>query len=140
MVLKLEHFRKHIRVPGNFWNVALVKDGEDRLERSLRNEEVLHTVKKKRNNLHTRTMKRKTNWTGHNLKTNCLLLEGKIEGRKKWRKDEERNGQVLETFREKKDTKKLKEEALNGTPQKPNFGRGYGPVEWLQHEWTTAKD
>jgi hypothetical protein len=26
-------------------------------------------------------MKRKTNWTGHNLLTNCLLIEGKIEGR-----------------------------------------------------------
>jgi hypothetical protein len=25
-------------------------------------------------------MKRKTNWTGHNLKTNCLLIEGKIKG------------------------------------------------------------
>jgi hypothetical protein len=62
--------------------VALEKDGEDRLDRSVRNEVLgLHTVKKRRNILHARTMNRKTNWTGHNLQTNYLLTEGNIERR-----------------------------------------------------------
>ena len=49
----------------------------------VRNEEVLHRVKEKRNII--RTIKsRKANWIGHILCRNCLLkhvIEGKIEGR-----------------------------------------------------------
>jgi len=37
-----------IVIPGNFGNVAVEEDGEDQLDRSLENE-VLRTVKKKRN-------------------------------------------------------------------------------------------
>ena len=47
------------------------------------NKEVLHRVKEERNILHT-IKRRKANWTGHILRTNCLLkhaIEGKIEGR-----------------------------------------------------------
>jgi hypothetical protein len=49
----------------------------------VRNEEVLHRVKEKRNILHT-TKRRKANWIGQILLRNCLLkhvIEGKIEGR-----------------------------------------------------------
>ena len=49
----------------------------------VRNEEVLHRVKEERNILHT-IQGRKANWTGHILRSNCLLkhvIEGKIEGR-----------------------------------------------------------
>jgi len=95
---------------------------------------------KKRNILQIRTTRRKTNWTGHNLQTNCLLIEGKTEGRKEVTGRRGKKWAATGELKEKKDTKKLKEEALNGTPQRPNFGRGYGPVEWLQHEWTIAKD
>jgi hypothetical protein len=48
----------------------------------VRNEEVLHTVNKKRNVPHTIKI-RKANWIGHFLRRNCLLrhiIEGKIEG------------------------------------------------------------
>jgi hypothetical protein len=38
----------------------------------VRNEEVLHTVKEERNILHT-TKRRKANWIGHILRSNCLL-------------------------------------------------------------------
>jgi hypothetical protein len=37
-------------IPGRFWNVMLEKD-EDELGRSVKNEEVLYSVKKKRNKL-----------------------------------------------------------------------------------------
>jgi hypothetical protein len=49
----------------------------------VRNEEVLHRVKKVRNILHT-IKRRKSNWIGHILRRNCLLkrvIEGKIKGR-----------------------------------------------------------
>ena len=38
----------------------------------VRNEEVLHRVKKERNIVHT-IKRRKVNWTGHFLRRNCLL-------------------------------------------------------------------
>jgi hypothetical protein len=50
---------------------------------SVRNEEVLHRVKEKRNIVHT-IKRRKVNWIGQILCRNCLLkhvIEGKIEGR-----------------------------------------------------------
>jgi hypothetical protein len=48
----------------------------------VRNEEVLHRVKEKRNILHT-IKRRKANWIDHILRRNCLLkhvIEGKLEG------------------------------------------------------------
>jgi hypothetical protein len=49
----------------------------------VKNEKVLHTVKKEKNILHT-VNRRKDNWIGHILRRNCLIkhvIEGKIEGR-----------------------------------------------------------
>ena len=48
----------------------------------VRNEEVLHGVKKERDVLHTLRIK-KANWIGHILRKNCFLkhvIEGKLEG------------------------------------------------------------
>ena len=48
----------------------------------VRNEEVLLRVKEQRNIVHE-IRKRKTNWTGHIMRRNCLLqrvIEGKIKG------------------------------------------------------------
>ena len=48
----------------------------------VRKEEILHTVKGERNNLHT-MKRRKANWIGHIFRRNCLLkriIEGQIEG------------------------------------------------------------
>jgi hypothetical protein len=42
--------------------------------------EVLHRVKEERNILHT-IKRRKANWIGHILRRNCLLKQGKLEGR-----------------------------------------------------------
>jgi hypothetical protein len=49
----------------------LEKDEEDQLERSSENE-VLNTVKKERNILHS-IQRRKANWIGHIWSGNCLL-------------------------------------------------------------------
>jgi hypothetical protein len=48
----------------------------------VRNVEVLHRVKEKRNIIH-RVKRRTANWIGHILRRNCRLkdiIEGKIEG------------------------------------------------------------
>jgi hypothetical protein len=69
----------------------------------MRNEGVLHTVKKKRNVLHT--IKRRTaNWIGHFEHSNCLLkhvIEGKIEatGRRGRRRK-----QLVDDLKKREDT------------------------------------
>ena len=70
----------------------------------VRNEEVLHTVKKKMNMLHTIT-RRKTIWIGHIFRRNCLLkhiIKGKTGTRGRRRKvldDFKKTKNVLETER-----------------------------------------
>jgi hypothetical protein len=88
--------------------------------------EVLHIVKEERNIIPT-IKRRKANWIGHILRRNCLLkhvIEGKIEGRWKLRKDEEEG---ISSYWMRRYWK-LKEEALDRTLLKTHFGRGYGPV------------
>jgi hypothetical protein len=61
--------------------VVLEKDGEDQLDRSMREEEVLLTVKEKMRILHT-SKRRKANWIGLILRRNCLpnqVIKGNIE-------------------------------------------------------------
>jgi hypothetical protein len=98
----------------------------------VRHEEVLYRVKWDRNILHTKKKKRKANWIGHILRTNCLLkhvLKGKIEerievtGRRGRRRKE-----LLENLKEKTGYWKLKEEALDRSPWRTCFERGYRPV------------
>ena len=97
----------------------------------VRNEEVLHRVKEKRNILHT-VMRRKANWIGHILRRNCLLkhsIEGKIEG---GIEVTERRGrickQLLNDLNETRGYWHLKEEALDHTVLRTGFGRECGPV------------
>jgi hypothetical protein len=97
----------------------------------VRNEEVLHRVKEERNIVHT-IKRRRDNWIGHILRRNCLLkhvIAGKIEGRiKETGRRGRRRKQLLEDLKEKRGYWKLKEEALDCTPWRTRFGRGYGPV------------
>jgi hypothetical protein len=71
----------------------------------VRNEEVLHRVKEERNILHT-IKRRKANWIGHILSTNCLLkhvIEGKLEGRIEITEQRgKRSKQLLDDLKEKK--------------------------------------
>jgi hypothetical protein len=98
---------------------------------SVRNEEVLHRVKEERNIVHTIT-RRKANWIGHILLSNCLLkhlIEQKIEGRIEIMEGRgRRRQQLLDDLKEKRRDWKLKEEALDRNLWKTPFGRGYGPV------------
>jgi hypothetical protein len=54
--------------------VVLEKDGEDQLDRHVRNEEILLRVKEQRNILHE-ISKRKANCIGHILRRNCHLRQ-----------------------------------------------------------------
>jgi hypothetical protein len=82
-VLNLRHFGKQIR---NAWK-SFEMWCRRRTEKiswtdHVRNEEVLHRVKKERNILHT-IKGRKAKWIGHILHRNCLLkhvIVGKLEG------------------------------------------------------------
>jgi hypothetical protein len=84
----------------------------------VRNEEVLHRVKKERNILHTIKII-KDNWIGHILRRNCLLkhvIEGKLEGRAEITvRRGRRHKQLLDDLEEKRIHWKLKEEALDRT-------------------------
>jgi hypothetical protein len=97
----------------------------------VRNEEVLHTVKEKRNIVHT-IKRRKVNWIGHILHRNCLLkhvIEGKLDGRiAMMGRRGRRRKQLLDDLKEKRKYWKLKEEALDRSLWRTRFGRGYGPV------------
>jgi hypothetical protein len=68
--------------------VALEKDGENFLDRSCDNKEMLRRVKEKRNFLH-KTQRRMVNWFGHILNRNCLL-EHVIERQMKEKKEGKR--------------------------------------------------
>jgi ribosomal protein L35 len=97
----------------------------------VRNEQVLHRVNEERNTLQT-TKRRKVNWTGYILRRNCPLrhvTEGKIKGRiEATRRRGRISKQLLDDVKEMRGCWKLKEEALDRTPWKTLFGRGYGPV------------
>jgi hypothetical protein len=97
----------------------------------VRNEQVLMRVKEQRNILHE-IRKRQANWIGHILRRNCLLqqvIEGKIKGRieltgrrgRKCRK-------LLDDLKERRGYSHLKEEVLDRTMWRAQFGRGLGPV------------
>jgi hypothetical protein len=87
--------------------VVLEKDGEDRLDRSVTNEEVLLRVKEQRNTLHE-ISRRKVYWIGHILCRNCLLqqvIEEKVKGGiEMTRRRERRCRKLLDDLRKREDT------------------------------------
>jgi hypothetical protein len=90
------------------------------------NETVLHRVKEERNILHT-IRRRKANWIGHTLRSNCLLkhiIEGKIIGT---RRRGRRYKLLLDDLKEGRRYCKM-EEAQDCTLWRTQFGRGYVPV------------
>jgi hypothetical protein len=110
---------------------VLEKAGEDSWIDHVKNEEVLHRVKEKRNIVHT-IKRRKANWIGHVLCRNCLLkhiIEGKIEGMIEvpGRRGRRRK-QLLDDLKEMRGYWKLNEEALDCILWRTGCGRGDGPV------------
>jgi len=96
-----------------------------------RSVKVLLRVKEQRNFLHD-IRKRKANWIGHILRTNCLLqrvIEGKIQGRiEVTGRQGRRRTKLLDDLKERREYSHLKEEALDRTMWRARFGRGFGPV------------
>jgi hypothetical protein len=85
------------------------------------NEEVLHRVKEDRDILHT-IKRRKANWIGHILRRNCLVIEGKLEGRIEMTGGRGRRlKQLLDDLKEKRRYWKLQEEALDRTLWRTRF-------------------
>ena len=109
----------------------LEKDGEDHLDRSVRNEEVLLRVNEQRNILHE-IRKRKANWIGHILRRNCLLkevIEGKIKGEMEvTRRRRRRRKKLLDDLKDRRGYSHLKGEALDRTMWRRHFGGVFGPV------------
>jgi hypothetical protein len=88
-------------------------------------------VKEERNIVHT-IKRRKANWIGHILRTNCLIkhvTEGKIEGSiEVTGRRGRRRKQLLDDLEETRGYWKLKEEAQDRTLWRTRFGRGCGSV------------
>ena len=97
----------------------------------MRNEEVLLRIKEHKNSLRE-ISKRKANWIGHILCSNCLLkrvTEGKIKGGiEETRRRGRRRRKLLDDLKERRGYPHLKEEALDRTMWRACFGRGFGPV------------
>jgi hypothetical protein len=92
----------------------------------VRNEEVLHRVKEKRNILRT-NRRRKAKCIGHVLRRNCLLkhvIEGKLRGKIEMRdRGGRRHKQLLDDLKGKKRYWKLKEKALDRIVWRTGLGR-----------------
>jgi hypothetical protein len=104
----------------------------------VKNAEVLHRVKEKRNILHL-VKRRKANCIGHILRRNCLvkpLVNGKLEevieqtGRRGTR-----SKQLLDVLKEIRGYWKLKQEALDRTVWRTGFGIGCELVVRQTAEW-----
>jgi hypothetical protein len=97
----------------------------------VRNEGVLLKVKEKRDILHE-IRKRKANWIGHILHSNCLLqrvIEGKIQGGiEVTGRQGRRRRKLLGDLKERREYSHLKEEALDRTMWRARFGRGFVPA------------
>jgi hypothetical protein len=110
--------------------VVLEKDGEDQLDRSCEKLTSITQSQDERNIVHT--VKRKSNWISHILRTNCLLkhvIAGKLEGRiEVTGRRGRRRKQLLDGLKETRGYWKLKEDALHCTMWRTRFARGYGPV------------
>jgi hypothetical protein len=84
---------------------ALEKDGEEQLDPSVKNEEILPRVKEERNFLHS-IKRRKASWIGHILFRNFLFkrfIEEQIEGNTEGiRRRGKRYKQLLDDIKENK--------------------------------------
>jgi len=93
----------------------------------VRNEKVLLRVKEQRNILHE-IRKRKANWIGHILRTNCLqqrVIEGKIKGGiEVTGRRGRRRRKLLNDLKERRGHSHLKEEALDRIMWRAHFTRG----------------
>jgi hypothetical protein len=93
--------------------------------------EALPRVKEQRNIL-SEISKRKANWIGHILSSNCLLqqvIEEKIKGGiEVTGRRGRRRRKLLDDLKERSGYPRLKEEALDGVMWRARFGRCCGPV------------
>ena len=94
---------------------------------------VLLRVVEQRNILHEiHVRKKKANWIGHILRSNCLLkqvIEGKIKGEMEvTRRRGIRRKKLLDDLKDRIGYSHSKKEALDRTMWRNRFGGGFGPV------------
>jgi hypothetical protein len=65
----------------------------DYFDQSLKNEEVIGKINRKKNTLHT-VNRRKETWFGHFLRRNCLVKD-LIEGYREWKRGRDRRRKPL---------------------------------------------
>ena len=110
--------------------MVLEKDGEDQLDRSCENEEVLVRVNEQRNILHE-IRKRKANWIGRIVRRNCLLkhvIEGKPKGEMEvTRRRGRRRKKLVDALKDRRGYSHLKEEVLDRTMWRNLSGGDFGP-------------
>jgi hypothetical protein len=103
---------------------------------------ILRTVKEQRDILHE-ICKRKANWIGHILHSNCLLrqaTEGKIKvGAEVTGRRGSRRRKLLDNLKERRGYTHLTEEALDRTMWRARFGRGFGPVLRQTTKWMNTR-
>ena len=104
--------------------MAQKRDGEDQLERSVKNEEAICIAKKESNIVHKRK-RRKNIYIGRILRRDYTKIEGRIKvmGRRGRRRKE-----LLDGLKEMRIYCKLKEETLDRPLWGTRFRRVYGPV------------
>jgi hypothetical protein len=94
----------------------------------VRNKEMLHRVKKKRNFLHTIKIS-KANWIDHILRMNCLYKTSKT---RYWRKDRGKNRgngkRINKVWATTGYLKKIERKIIYRILWRTGFGRFYGPV------------
>ena len=127
-----------LEMPGKIWNVVLERSEKISWTDLVRNEGVIHRVKEERTILHTTKEERLTGLVTSCIGTalwNTFLKVGWREGWT-WREDEEEEvSSSWMTLKKRKDTEKLKEDALDRTLWRTRFGRVYGPVIRQNEEW-----
>jgi len=139
MVLKLGRFGQQTR---NTWKVLKFGAGGE-WRRSVG--PIIWQMKKcylrvnKQRNILRETRKRKANWIGHILRTNCLLrqvIDGNIKGEMEvTRIRGRRRRKLLDDLKDRKGYSHLKEEALDRTMWRKRFGGGFEPVVRQNTEW-----
>ena len=139
---RLGSWESRSEIPGKFWNVVLVKDGEDQLGQSCGKLRSI-TESQWAKEYPTNNKRRNANWIGHVLRRNCLLkhvIEGKIEGRiEVTGRCGKRLKQLLDELKDKIGYWKWKKEALDPIMWRTRFGISYRPIVRQTTEWMIAQ-
>jgi len=128
----LEISESRSEIGGKFWNAMLEKNGTNQLDRSCEKWSVTYSKGAGANPIAVK--RRKTNWIGHILRTNCRLKYSN-EGKTGRTRRGGRRKQLLGDIKDKRAYCQLKEEAVDCTMWGTAFGSGCGPPTGQTMQW-----